>query len=75
MVYIHESVHEINREINLRKGLVTYLTPRHYLDFVNHYVRLYVEKRDDLEEQQRHLNVGLEKLNDTVKKVSEKSAA
>src|SRR5277367_3715040 len=75
MVFIHESVHEINDEIHNRKGTVTFLTPRHYLDFVNHYVRLYVEKRDDLEEQQRHLNVGLEKLNDTVKKVSELRAS
>jgi len=75
MVFIHESVHEVNNEIRQRKGTVTFLTPRHYLDFVNHYVRLYVEKRDDLEEQQRHLNVGLEKLNDTVKKVSELRAS
>jgi dynein heavy chain 1, cytosolic len=75
MVFIHESVHEVNNDIRQRKGTVTYLTPRHYLDFVNHYVRLYVEKRDDLEEQQRHLNVGLEKLNDTVKKVSELRAS
>jgi dynein heavy chain 1, cytosolic len=71
MVYIHESVREINSELRQRRGFVTFLTPRHYLDFVHHYVRLYLEKREDLEEQQRHLNVGLEKLNDTVKKVSE----
>jgi dynein heavy chain 1, cytosolic len=32
-------------------------------------VKLYNEKREDLEEQQRHLNVGLEKLRDTVEKV------
>jgi len=71
MVFIHVSVANINHDIRQRKGTVTFLTPRHYLDFVNQYVRLYTEKRDDLEEQQRHLNVGLEKLNDTVKKVSE----
>lgn len=75
MVFIHESIREINEDIHQRKGTVTYLTPRHYLDFVNHYFRIYVEKRDDLEEQQRHLNVGLEKLNDTVKKVSELRAS
>lgn len=75
MVFIHSSVNEINNDIRHRKGLVTFITPRHYLDFVNHYVRLYTEKRDDLEEQQRHLNVGLEKLNDTVKKVSELRAS
>ncbi|KAK9435031.1 Dynein heavy chain, cytoplasmic [Metarhizium brunneum] len=48
---------------------VTFLTPRHFLDFVGQYVKLYNEKREDLEEQQRHLNVGLEKLRDTVDKV------
>ena len=42
---------------------------RHFLDFLNQYVKLYTEKRDDLEEQQRHLNIGLEKLRDTVDKV------
>lgn len=75
MVFVHHSVEEINQQLRRRKGTVTYLTPRHYLDFVNHYVRLYIEKRDDLEEQQRHLNVGLEKLNDTVQKVSELRAS
>jgi len=75
MVFIHTSVEEINKTLQERHGITTYLTPRHFLDFVNHYVRLYIEKRDDLEEQQRHLNVGLEKLNDTVKKVSELRAS
>jgi dynein heavy chain 1 len=34
-------------------------------------VRLYNEKRDELEEQQRHLHVGLDKLRDTVTQVEE----
>jgi dynein heavy chain 1 len=38
---------------------------------INHYVRLYNEKRDELEEQQRHLHVGLDKLRDTVTQVEE----
>jgi dynein heavy chain 1 len=41
------------------------------LSSINHYVRLYTEKRDELEEQQRHLHVGLDKLNDTVVQVEE----
>ncbi|RKP12812.1 hydrolytic ATP binding site of dynein motor region D1-domain-containing protein [Piptocephalis cylindrospora] len=36
-----------------------------------HYVRLFREKREELEEQQRHLNVGLEKLRATVGQVEE----
>lgn len=42
-----------------------------YLRSINHYVRLYTEKRDELEEQQRHLHVGLDKLKDTVTQVEE----
>lgn len=38
---------------------------------INHYVRLYSEKRDELEEQQRHLHVGLDKLRDTVTQVED----
>src|SRR5947207_4657788 len=75
MVFIHYSIADINKNLQHRQGITTFLTPRHFLDFVNHYVRVYIEKRDDLEEQQRHLNVGLEKLNDTVKKVSELRAS
>ena len=41
------------------------------LSSINHYVRLYTEKRDELEEQQRHLHVGLDKLKDTVVQVEE----
>ena len=38
---------------------------------INQYVRLFNEKREDLEEQQRHLNVGLEKLRTTVSQVKD----
>lgn len=38
---------------------------------INHYVRLFNEKKEDLEEQQRHLNVGLDKLRETVSQVEE----
>lgn len=69
MVYIHFSLHRFNSKIRKQQGKVTFLTPRHFLDFVAQYVKLYNEKREDLEEQQRHLNVGLEKLKDTVEKV------
>jgi dynein heavy chain 1 len=69
MVYIHYSLQRFNLKLHKQQGRVTYLTPRHFLDFVAQYVKLYTEKREDLEEQQRHLNVGLEKLRDTVDKV------
>ena len=69
MVYIHHSLHGFNVRLAKQQGRKTFLTPRHFLDFVFQCVRLFDEKREDLEEQQRHLNVGLEKLRDTVDKV------
>lgn len=71
LVFVHQSLHEINRRLSRRQGRYNYVTPRHYLDFLHQYVKLYNEKRDELEEQQRHLHVGLDKLRDTVTQVEE----
>ena len=75
MVYIHRSIHHFNQRLERQQCRVTYLTPRHFLDFVFQFVRLFREKQEDLEEQQRHLNVGLEKLRDTVAKVRDLRAS
>lgn len=75
MVYIHFSLQRFNQQLFKQQGRKTFLTPRHFLDFVAQCVRLFIEKREDLEEQQRHLNVGLEKLRDTVDKVTELRAS
>ncbi|CAO1601385.1 dynein heavy chain [Xanthoria calcicola] len=75
MVYVHQSIRRFNQRLERQQGRVTYLTPRHFLDFVAQYVRLFSEKREELEEQQRHLNIGLEKLRDTVDKVRELRAS
>ncbi|KAJ3563761.1 hypothetical protein NP233_g8731 [Leucocoprinus birnbaumii] len=71
LVHVHQSLHQINQRLSRRQGRYNYVTPRHYLDFINHYVKLYTEKRDELEEQQRHLHVGLDKLRDTVTQVED----
>ena len=75
MVYFHHSLHRFNQRLVKQQGKKTFLTPRHFLDFVDQCVRLFNEKREDLEEQQRHLNVGLEKLRDTVVKVRDLRAS
>ncbi|KAI9815391.1 MAG: hypothetical protein M1826_002067 [Phylliscum demangeonii] len=71
MVYIHHSLHDFNRRLQKQQMSATFLTPRHFLDFVAQFVKLYDEKREELEEQQRHLNTGLDKLRATVDKVRE----
>ncbi|KAL8700215.1 MAG: hypothetical protein Q9224_001067, partial [Gallowayella concinna] len=75
MVYVHQSIRHFNKRLERQQGRVTYLTPRHFLDFAAQYVRLFGEKREELEEQQRHLNIGLEKLRDTVDKVRDLRAS
>ncbi|KAI9809961.1 MAG: hypothetical protein M1825_000394 [Sarcosagium campestre] len=75
MVHVHFSLHHFNARLLKQQQRVTFLTPRHYLDFVAQFVKLHNEKREDLEEQQRHLNVGLEKLRDTVVKVRDLRAS
>ncbi len=47
-----------------RQGRHNYVTPRHYLDFIKHFVEMINEKRQQLEEEQLHLNIGLKKLRD-----------
>lgn len=71
MVAVHHSLRSKNDKLQKTQNRKMYLTPRHFLDFVAQYVSLYNEKREDLEEQQRHLNVGLEKLRETFDKVKE----
>jgi dynein heavy chain 1, cytosolic len=71
MVHVHHSLRHFNDRLQRQQSKTTYLTPRQFLDFVAQFVKLFNEKRVDLEEQQRHLNVGLDKLRETVEKVSE----
>ncbi|KAK4494288.1 hypothetical protein PRZ48_014586 [Zasmidium cellare] len=71
MVHVHHSLRSFNDRLKRQQNKTTFLTPRQFLDFVAQFVKLFNEKRDDLEEQQRHLNVGLDKLRETVEKVSE----
>uniref|UniRef100_A0A8C3I3X7 Dynein cytoplasmic 1 heavy chain 1 n=1 Tax=Chrysemys picta bellii TaxID=8478 RepID=A0A8C3I3X7_CHRPI len=70
-VFVHQTLHQANARLAKRGGRTMAITPRHYLDFINHYVNLFNEKRSELEEQQMHLNVGLKKIKETVDQVEE----
>uniref|UniRef100_A0A2K6TE78 Cytoplasmic dynein 1 heavy chain 1 n=1 Tax=Saimiri boliviensis boliviensis TaxID=39432 RepID=A0A2K6TE78_SAIBB len=68
---IHSELVGANARLAKRGGRTMAITPRHYLDFINHYANLFHEKRSELEEQQMHLNVGLRKIKETVDQVEE----
>lgn len=40
-VFVHLSLHQANSRVLKRGGRITSVTPRHYLDFINHFVSLY----------------------------------
>lgn len=70
LVFVHESVHSAMDDLaKQHAGRATYVTPRHYLDFIKHYHHLINEKIEQLEDQQRHLNTGLKQLKDTEEQV------
>lgn len=74
-VYVHQTLHKMYERMRKRSQHVTFITPRHYLDFINHYVKLFHEKCSELQEEQRHLTVGLNKINETVEQVEEMSSS
>lgn len=65
IVEIHTSVKEVNTKLMKSAKKFNYITPRDFLDFIKHFIELQHEKKEELEEQQYHLNVGLEKLKET----------
>lgn len=71
LVLLHFSVYAQAEKLRKRQGRALKLGPRSFLDFIHQYVGLSNEKREGLEEEQRHLNVGLDKLRETVSAVSE----
>ncbi|KAJ2892154.1 dynein heavy chain, partial [Coemansia aciculifera] len=80
LVSAHQSVKALNEQLLRRqenrnstgsKLVGLYCTPRHFLDQLQHFVRVHGERRDSLEEEQRHVHVGLERLQATVAQVSE----
>ena len=37
-VFVHQTLHQTNQRVARRGGRTMAITPRHYLDFINHYV-------------------------------------
>ena len=73
IVDIHATVRDINIKLSKSAKKFNYITPRDFLDFIHHFVDLTKEKKDELEEQQQHLEVGISKLKNTERSVQELS--
>ncbi|POW15155.1 hypothetical protein PSTT_02341 [Puccinia striiformis] len=66
LVAAHMSMYTSNHRLAHRQA-----NPCHYLNLIDSYVKLFNEKMGNLEEQQRHHNIGLDKLDKTVVRVEE----
>ncbi|CAD8134930.1 unnamed protein product [Paramecium octaurelia] len=71
LVYIQNTIIELNNKLQKGAKRFNYITPRDYLDFLKHFEKLHNEKKSQLEDQQLHLNVGLDKLKETEQQVLE----
>ena len=49
MVYVHQTLHHANLRLSKRGSRTMAITPRHYLDFINHYVSLVFHSSADLQ--------------------------
>lgn len=68
-IFIHESATKLNDQIGAKLLQTSFITPRQFIDFVTNFSKIYNEKRSQLEDRQRHLIVGLERLRDTFDQV------
>jgi len=71
IVDIHTSVRDLNIKLMKSAKKFNYITPRDFLDFIGHFIHLNQEKKTELEELQGHLNIGISKLKNTERSVSE----
>ncbi|KDO30766.1 hypothetical protein SPRG_04667 [Saprolegnia parasitica CBS 223.65] len=74
IVQFHHAVLELMHRLAKRHAKANHISPRDYLEFIRHFVTLYGKKRGQLEEQQLHLNVGVEKIVATHNQVAELQA-
>jgi dynein heavy chain 1 len=74
IVQFHHAVLLHMRHLQKRHMKYNHISPRDYLEFIRHFVSLNSEKRAQLEDQQLHLNVGVQKLQATHEQVAELQA-
>jgi dynein heavy chain len=69
-VYIHQSVEKKSKEFYEELRRFNYVTPTSYLELLMCFIKLLVDKRDDLEGLKGRLSVGLDKLLNTADEVA-----
>lgn len=71
IVMMHEKVASVNEQLQKAALKYNYVTPRDFLDFVNHFLDFAHMKKTELTEQQQHIDSGLGKLRETEVQVAD----
>ena len=67
----HMVIKDLNDKLMKNAKKFNYITPRDFLDFIKHFINLQKEKNEELNEQQVHINKGLQKIIETENTVNE----
>jgi dynein heavy chain 1 len=71
---MHQEVRTLNKNLMKSAKKFNYITPRDFLDFIRHFIAVYNQKKQELVEQQSHLNSGLDKIKDSEEEVKKLQA-
>eukprot|EP00300_Choanocystis_sp_HF-7_P033636 c46021_g1_i1.p2 GENE.c46021_g1_i1~~c46021_g1_i1.p2 ORF type:complete len:180 (-),score=40.28 c46021_g1_i1:1242-1781(-) len=74
MTKVHEVVHDLSSWVSKRLHRPIFLTPRSFLDFIQHFGKLLEEKTGQLQREQTHIRTGITKLVETEKEVAQMQA-
>eukprot|EP00492_Amphilonche_elongata_P002304 TRINITY_DN256_c0_g1_i2.p1 TRINITY_DN256_c0_g1~~TRINITY_DN256_c0_g1_i2.p1 ORF type:complete len:471 (+),score=91.93 TRINITY_DN256_c0_g1_i2:1892-3304(+) len=72
IVEFHQSVDVVMKHLGRQMVKSNYVTPRHYLDLINHFCKLFEEKLTEIQELKGHLNMGLKILKETNEEVAQR---
>ena len=70
-MFVHAAAQDVFQLLKRNGNSSAYITPKNYLDFVKCVVLLLEQKRDESNERQNHLIVGLDRLKETLTQVEE----
>ncbi|XP_011184312.3 dynein axonemal heavy chain 10 [Zeugodacus cucurbitae] len=71
VVHVHTTIQMYSREYLIKLRRNNYVTPKHYLDFINTYLRLLEERSSFIRMQRNRLKEGIQKIDDAAKQIDE----
>ncbi|XP_037820573.1 dynein heavy chain 10, axonemal isoform X1 [Lucilia sericata] len=71
VVYVHSTMHLYSKDYLQKLRRNNYVTPKHYLDYINTYLKLLEEKNTFISTQRDRLKEGIHKIDEASKQIDE----